>query len=304
MANAYCQRRQRHQRGGDDALRDAIRSAKFARESCDDRDRASILKALAYATQVQSEREGLEPGEKEEYVKEAMKWYEAAIETNPKFTIAHNNLGYLYLERAIRAMDGVKGNGGTASDDVIDDPDQDLDHAEACCKAAVGCDVTYPHAYDNLGNIWKARAGLRLGSEKQEAFEKAEGYYHKALSYDPGYTAAFSDLAELHINLASDHGGGSGASSHPPGAAGSEDATRKNRLDHMKSAWGFHWKTLSSIGDDPKSRSVKCTHFFEALETYGLVEVNGWADDDDEHQRLNVGCCCDLAKEDPVQSFG
>ena len=126
LANAYCQKRQRHQRGGDDALRDAIRSAKFARESCDDRDRASILKALAYATQVQSEREGLEPGKKDEYVEEAMKWYKAAITTNPNFTIAHNNLGYLYLERAIRSMDGVKDDGGSASGGAIHDPDQDL----------------------------------------------------------------------------------------------------------------------------------------------------------------------------------
>ena len=304
LANAYCQRRQRHERGGDDALRDAIRSAKFARESCDERDRASILKALAYATQVQSDRKGLEPAEKEEYVKEAMKWYEAAIETNPEFTIAHNNLGYLYLERAIRAMDGVKGNGGTPSDDVIEDPEQDLDQAEACCKAAVGCDVTYPHAYDNLGNISKARAGLRRGSKKREAFEKAEGYYHKALSYDPGYTAAFSDLAELHILLASYHNGGNGATSDPPGADGSEDARGKDCLDHMKSAWGFHWRTLSSIGDDPKSRSAKCAHFLKVLETYGLVGVNGWADDDDSQRWLKVECGCHLPEAEPAQSAG
>ncbi len=304
LANAYCQKRQSHLRGGDDALRDAIRSAKFASESCDEQDRASILKALAYAIQVQSEREGLEPGERERYVKKAMKRYEEAIQTNPNFTIAHNNLGYLYLERAIRSMDGAKGNGGTESAGTMDDPDEDLDQAEACCKAAVNCDVTYPHAYDNLGNIWKARADLRLGPKKQKALEQAEGYYHKALSYDPGYTSAFSDLADLHINLASYHDGGNGATSNARGTAGSEAAKRKDRLDHLKSAWGFHWKTLSSIGDDPKSRSAKCTHFFEALETFELAGGNGWVDDDDEQQRQNVGCCCDLAKEDPVQSAG
>ncbi len=177
--------------------------------------------------------------------------------TNPNFTIAHNNLGYLYFERAIRSMDGVKDDGGSASGGAIHDPDQDLALAEDCCQAAVDCDVTYPHAYDNLGNIWRARAGLRDGTKKQEAFEKAEGYYHKALSYDPGYTSAFSDLAELHINLASYHDGGNGETPHPAGTVGSEETTRKDRLDHIKSAWGFHWKTLSSIGDDPKTEPLR-----------------------------------------------
>src|SRR4029077_20835758 len=112
---------------------------------------------LAFATQIQAERKGINNEELEHFVQKAMDLYGEAIKSDFTFLPAHNNLGYLYLERAKRTLNKADEN-GTEKTQAMKRAEADLERAREHCEKAVELDPTYPHAFDNLGNIWREKS--------------------------------------------------------------------------------------------------------------------------------------------------
>jgi len=82
---------------------------------------------------------------------EAIEAYRRAIDTDPDFVIAHNNLGMVYIDK------------------------EELPHAVAALKRAVQVDPTYAEAYNNLGYVHR----------KMKENALAAAYYEKFLELDP-----------------------------------------------------------------------------------------------------------------------
>ncbi len=82
---------------------------------------------------------------------EAIKAYRRAVETDPSFVIAHNNLGMVYIDK------------------------EEFPLAVAALKRAVQVDPTYAEAYNNLGYVHRKM--------KEDAL--AAAYYEKFIELDP-----------------------------------------------------------------------------------------------------------------------
>ena len=220
LANAFCQKRQRHKQGNDKTLLDALHCAQRAYETefgaeapvvvgrfvarlrslgsrihrwfAPARARASIVKALAYANQVQAEnRKDLADKEQERlaYENRAIELYVEATRLNRQFTVAYNNVGYLYLKRAEQATDAAAAK-------------SDLRDARRYIEKAIRCDPSYQHAYDNLGNLYVQYARHRHARGALKQLRRSIQYYRLALSQKPKYTEALEDLAKAYIALA------------------------------------------------------------------------------------------------------
>ena len=220
LANALCQKRQRHKQGDDTTLKEALRYAQRGYETAFGSDaplvrgllmarvrailyrvhrwfaparaRAAIVKALAYATQVQAEnRLDLEDDHRKrlEYEDRAIAFYEEATQLNRKFTVAYSNLGYMYLERAKGA---TKARAAFA----------DLRRAKRYCTKAIRSDPSYHFAYDNLGNIQAQYAKHTTAQKALTRLRRALCYYQLALSQQPSYNVAMDDAAKAYVSLA------------------------------------------------------------------------------------------------------
>jgi tetratricopeptide (TPR) repeat protein len=245
LANAYCQRRQRHKRGDVAALESALRWARFASDVCGEgngdisaQEKASIKKAEAYAQQVWSELGDLTNDERTVAFEKAVSLYKEAVRLNEAFTVAYNNLSYLYLKKAEEVLESHQHNGAAAL--------TFLDEAEKWCVAAINSERTFHLAYDNRGNIAAARA--RVNGKEIADLESAIECYHQALSYHPRYAAAYSDLAKAHARLFRIY----------------ESGDRKQK-HHADLAWRNHWDALECTGD-ATSKQLLCREFHNILE--------------------------------------
>lgn len=174
LANALCQRYHRFKTGDKQTLQDARYHALQAIEV--DRSSDVANKALAFACHQLSEVKDMSDDEARGYRRQAIKHYKKACAKNPKYFIAHNNLGNLYLEWATKLAEGRKRQ-------------RCLKRAISACERALDIEPSYHHAYDNIGNAY-----FELGQ-----FDKAERYYNLALQYSPHYAEAKNDLAGLFI---------------------------------------------------------------------------------------------------------
>ncbi len=104
LANAYCQKNQRHKIKEPYLLLEAIRFAEMAYDATAKKNEKDeqIVKALAYTYQVLAENES-DVARREKNLNEAKKKYKEAISLNNNFTIAYNNLGYIHLKEAERS---------------------------------------------------------------------------------------------------------------------------------------------------------------------------------------------------------
>ena len=220
LANAFCQERQRHKQGNDDTLVQALHCAQRAYETefgaeapvvigkfvarirslgarihrrfAPARARASVVKALAYANQVQAEnRADLADNERERlaYENRAIELYVEATRLNREFTVAYNNLGYLYLNRAAKTTDSAAAYA-------------DLRSARRYIKKSIRSDPSYQHAYDNLGNVEVVYARHTHSRRAIKRLRRSIRYYRLALSQKPTYTEALDDLSKAYIALA------------------------------------------------------------------------------------------------------
>ena len=129
-----------------------------------------------------------------------MDLYEQAIELNQKFTVAYNNVSYLHLKRAERVLDDCQMKSGAERGDLMGSATMHLEQAEKWCQEAIRTERTFHMAYDNKGNIAVNRARLELTSTESELRGAVE-CFHEALSYQPSYREAYSDLANTHSQL-------------------------------------------------------------------------------------------------------
>lgn len=220
IANAFCQKRQRHKQGNDETLVEALHWAQRAYDTefgtdapvvvghfvarirslgshvgqwfAPARARASVVKALAYANQVQAEnRADLANNEQGRlaYENRAIELYVEATKLNRQFTVAFNNLGYLYLKRAEQATEAVAAYA-------------DLRTARRYLKKAIRSDPSYQHAYDNLGNVEVQYARHTRAKGALKRLRRSIRYYRLALSQKPNYTEALNDLAKAYVGLA------------------------------------------------------------------------------------------------------
>ena len=92
--------------------------------------------------------------------KEAIEWYKKAVEMNPNYAEAYNNMGNMYKDRG--------------------EPSQ----AIACYKKTLEINPNYAPAYNNLGLVMEA----------QERIDEAVVFYREALKIAPDYDHAISNL--------------------------------------------------------------------------------------------------------------
>lgn len=220
LANAFCQERQRHGKRNDDILVSALHNAQRAYETefgadapivigrfvarvrslgspihrwfVPARGRASVVKALAYANQVQAEKSaksGRHEQEQQAYQERAIELYVEATRLNRQFTVAYNNLGYLFLKRAEKATDARAAKA-------------DLRNARRYIEKAIRSDPSYQHAYDNLGNINVEYAKRAQARRALKHLLRAVRYFRLALSQKPTYAEALNDLAMAYVALA------------------------------------------------------------------------------------------------------
>ena len=100
-------------------------------------------------------------------IKEAMFFYQKAIEINPAFAEAYNNLGLLYFEKL-----------GKANEALI------------LFNKAIGLKPSYPLAYYNRGKVYQDRGDL----------DKAISDYDKAIELDPGYALSYNNRGFAYQN--------------------------------------------------------------------------------------------------------
>lgn len=174
LANALSTRYHRFKAGNENTLRDAIYHAQEAIKLDPSSDVAN--KALAYASHQFSEIKNLPEDVAKEYRERAINHYKKAYQINPKYFIAYNNLGNLYLEWSAKQTQERQRK-------------KYLELAIAACNQALIIEPSYHHAYDNIGNAYFALKQL----------DTAEEYYKRALQYNPKYPEAKNDLAMLYV---------------------------------------------------------------------------------------------------------
>lgn len=251
LANAYCQQVQRHQEGERLGLATASLYASFAGEECSEADIATIRKAQAYAAQVQAELvpRGDDRAEQQrrQFFDNAVRHYKEAIEARPQFTVAHNNLGHLYLKEAEREAGSLPVGSPNMDSSTLAKRDSVLNYlelAESCCREAINSDNRYPHSWDNLGNVLLMQASLMDGdwARREELMREAEKAYFKALSYSPRYGAAASDLARLYLHRA-------------------QAAPVGRRRQDLGGAWHFHMQALNFFNSAADAQDRECQSF-------------------------------------------
>jgi tetratricopeptide (TPR) repeat protein len=174
LANALSQRHHRFKVPNPDTMPEARFHAEQAIAIAPKLDVAN--KALAFAYHQSSELENLPKAEADRFRQLAIKHYRKACRKNPKYHIAYNNLGNLYLEWAVKSLHGRERQ-------------RTLKRAIDACQHAVDIQPSYHHAYDNIGNAY-----LALGRLKE-----AEDHYRIALQYQPEYAEGKNDLAMLYL---------------------------------------------------------------------------------------------------------
>ena len=125
---------------------------------------------------------------------EAIEAYRRAIDTDPNFVIAHNNLGMVYIDK------------------------EELPHAVAALKRAIKVDPAYAEAYNNLGYVHR----------KMKENALAAAYYEKFLELDPEVDDA-PKIKEWLEKIKAQVGELPGIG--PDAAQGSEKETAKQTLE-------------------------------------------------------------------------
>jgi tetratricopeptide (TPR) repeat protein len=266
LANAYCQKYQRHKRHERPIVDNAVRAAQAAGRICGemtaritDNEIASIKKAEAYAQQVFAEQQGLKQARRDGALKQAVKLYEEAIRRNDRFSAAFNNLSFLYLEKA-KSMRRKNAKRSATAEQKEEELLSCLSDAERYCASALRSDRTFYMAYDNRGNIAAVRAQVQKTRAKELLNEAIESY-HEALSYHPKYTNACNDLANAHMRL---HG------MKVNGSKADDDL-------HDELAWHYHWESLG-CNTDENVRTALCRDFATLLKSSGSPRQPGIAD--------------------------
>jgi tetratricopeptide (TPR) repeat protein len=131
----------------------------------------------------------------------AEEFYRKSIEIDPKYTIAHNNLGntlrslkrYDEAEVAYRKAIEIDPNYATAHNNLgtIFDDLKRYDEAEVAYRKAIEIDPNYALAHYNLGVI--------LNDLKR--YDEAEAAYRKSIEIDPKYTIAHNNLGNTLRSL-------------------------------------------------------------------------------------------------------
>jgi hypothetical protein len=262
LANAFCQKRQRHNRGGRGALEGAMRWAKFASALCNNKsalpreEQASIRKAEAYAKQVWAEFGP--PEERNSAFQEAVDLYRRAIDLNEHFTAAYNNVSHLYLKRAEKELTLSETKTGAEREDLKGNAAGALEEAEKWCEDAIKSDCSFHMAYDNKGNISVAWARIEKKSAQARLISAVE-CYHEALSYRPAYREAYSDLADVHSRLFGEYEA-QASYSMADAASGVETGFIDQQCHHATLAWQYHWDALMQTSDPTSKRNV-CRQF-------------------------------------------
>jgi tetratricopeptide (TPR) repeat protein len=181
LANALLQRYARFNIREPQLLQDALSHAKQAYEIDPNLDGAN--KALAFAYHQLSEssdqsgnRAGLEQAKENRDL--AIKYYRRAYQLNSKNYIAHNNLGNLYLEWAVR----YERTNPLEFKKWLTEAAREL---ELC----LSINPQYKHAYDNLGNVFRERG----------EFDLALDSYWNAVRAGDSYPEAMNDIATLYL---------------------------------------------------------------------------------------------------------
>jgi tetratricopeptide (TPR) repeat protein len=266
LANAYCQKYQRHKKHERPIVDSAVRAARAAGQICGEttahitnNEIASIKKAEAYAQQVYAEQRGIQPERRDFALEQAVQLYQQAIRKNDRFSAAFNNLSYLYLEKAkglcvpLRAGTSPAGSSAEMLKSC-------LDEAEKNCVNAIQSDRTFYMAYDNRGNIAVVRSQVQR-DRAEELLNTAIESYHEALSYRPKYTAACTDLASAHMQLY-------------------KMSVNGSHIDddvHDELAWHYHWESLSCSADED-ARTAMCRDFASLLNVPRAPRQPGTAD--------------------------
>lgn len=296
LANAYCQRRQRHRRGDDQTLEAALRWARFAEDLCGEghlapEDQATIKKALAYAQQVHAEFGHLRVEARQAAFQKAVDLYREAIDLNEKFTVAYNNVSYLFLKRADETLRGWQHNSHLDREERFESALRFLEEAEKWCADAIRTDRTFHMAYDNQGNIAAARARLQQDSAGMETqLGVAVECFHRALSYQPAYKEAYSDLARTHARLYSVCGTGTFTEPVDNVAARAAKLTR-SQLHHARLAWQHHWDTLTYT-DDANGRALACKDFAEVVSMQNFPRFESLFENAEAEPGVDLRCVC------------
>ena len=107
------------------------------------------------------------------------------MRVNPRYYVAFNNLANLYLNWAV--------------DDLAGRHERKRKHllhlAEKLALKSIEVKPSYSHAYDNVGNVYRALG--QLGETGR--FDEAKQYYEEARALDTNYLAARHDLALLYL---------------------------------------------------------------------------------------------------------
>jgi len=297
LANAYCQRWQRHKRGDEGTVEAALRWARFAGDLCQEsallapEDKATIKKAQAYAQQVWAEFGNLDLAARDIAFQKAVDLYREAIDLNERFTIAYNNVSYLFLKRAEETIDRWLACPDSKRDRILEQAVHFIEEAEKWCRDAIKTERTFHMAYDNQGNIAVVRAKLLPDNilDAESNLGSAVECYHKALSYQPGYREAYSDLARAHASLFDMYG----SNSHSILPASSEmncENINRNQFHHARLAWRYHWDALKYTGD-LKGKSVACHDFKRLLSINRLPDCESILFDE-AGRGAEVECAC------------
>jgi|GEM_PF-4919072 len=255
LANALCQKFQRHKRGDESTLTGAIRYGEYAYEIDEAKGIAAIVKALAYVWQVVNEAEmdksnnGERTARSIEAFDNAECFYAEAIKLNKEYTIAHNNLGYLYFYMAKKEKE---------KREML------LRKAEQCYLQAIKFEPTYFDAYDNLGQIYMQR----------KHYNKSMKYYYTALDYKPGYFATHEHLSHLFLHMLSD--------------LSESETERRSYL--ARKAIDFHGEALAMIEGETKKIEDTCNEFRKVFEDRKL-DLGAWVVPKESSERLEAAQC-------------
>lgn len=270
-----------------------MRWARFASELCREpsklppEEKASIRKAEAYAQQVWAELGDLTKEQREQALQKAVDLYKQAIDLNGKFTVAYNNLGYLYLKRAEKILEDMQKDLSLRTDEKLRESSELIRQAEDWCNQAIQTEQTFHMAYDNKGNIAVAKARLDSGSFESHLGSAVE-CYHEALSYHPSYKEAYSDLAQVHSRLF--RVCGFHAETEDRAHTDGQACDRKQK-HHARLAWQHHWDALEYTAD-PTSKELVCSSFKELCSNNELPHGKTIFESDDITRAALLNCTC------------
>lgn len=114
---------------------------------------------------------------KEHHYKKALSYFRAALQINPRFQLAINNLAAALINQALKLFE-------------LDGKDN-LDQAEKLLLESLSVKPDHDWALLNLGNVWR----------KKGSVHKAICWFELALQANPDYAVAHNNLAHAYLTI-------------------------------------------------------------------------------------------------------